>query len=153
MTPAVDAVRRAGIDHRLHDYANRTRHGYGAEAAQALGLNPAQVFKTLIAAHDRQLFTACVPVTGDLNLKALAQLAGYRRLRLAEQQVAERSTGYLRGGISPLGQKRVLPTFIDDTALGFERIYVSAGRRGLEIELAPADLMRLCNAVPGALAA
>jgi Cys-tRNA(Pro)/Cys-tRNA(Cys) deacylase len=148
MTPAVNAARKAGIAHMLHAY----RHdpgtaSYGLEAAEALGLAPACVFKTLVAATEgKGLWVAIVPVDRLLDLKALAAAAGAKRADMADPKAAERATGYVVGGISPLGQRRRLPTVVDESALGHATIYVSAGRRGLEIALAPADLVRLCAA-------
>jgi len=153
VTPAVDLVRRAGIRHRLIEYANDTDHGYGTEAASALGVPPDRVFKTLVARLDgRRLVVALVPVSRELDLKALAGLAGAKRAELAPAADAERATGYVVGGISPLGQRRRLPTYIDEAALASDAIYVSGGRRGLEIELAPGDLCAACAAVSGAIA-
>jgi Cys-tRNA(Pro)/Cys-tRNA(Cys) deacylase len=112
-----------------------------------LGIDPARVFKTLVASIDDRLVTAIVPVSGELDLKALAEAVGGRRATMAEVDVAERATGYFVGGISPIGQRRRMPTVLDGSADGFETIYVSAGRRGLQIELAPTDLVGLTGAV------
>lgn len=153
MTPAVRAAERAGIPFRVLTFEVPARDDYGRRAAAALGVAPARVFKTLVAALDgHRLAVALVPVTGELDLKALAGLAGARRAALAPAADAERATGYVVGGISPLGQRRRLPTFLDASALALERIYVSGGRRGLELELAPADLARLTGATVGPLA-
>lgn len=148
MTPAVDAARKAGIPFTLHEYRHDPRaRSYGLEAAEALGLDAARVFKTLVAvAEGKGLWVAIVPVGGLLDLKALATAAGAKRVAMAEAPAAERATGYVVGGISPLGQRRHLPTVVDASALDFPTVYVSAGRRGLEIELAPADLVRHCGA-------
>jgi Cys-tRNA(Pro)/Cys-tRNA(Cys) deacylase len=108
---------------------------------------PAEVFKTLVAEVDGALTVAVVPVTGDLDLKALAHAAGGKRATLADRAAAERSSGYVRGGISPLGQRKRLPTVVDDSATGLDRMYVSAGRRGLQVALAPDDLIRLTGAL------
>ena len=119
---------------------------FGMEAAQALGLDPAQVFKTLLADVDGRLTVAVVPVDRSLDLKALATAVGGKRAVMAEPAVAERATGYVVGGISPLGQRRALPTVVDASALRWPAVLVSAGRRGLDVELAPDDLVRLTGA-------
>jgi Cys-tRNA(Pro)/Cys-tRNA(Cys) deacylase len=119
---------------------------YGALVAEALGVAPERLFKTLIAEVDGALTVAVVPVTGDLDLKALAHAAGGKRAALADRAAAERSSGYVRGGISPLGQRKRLPTVVDDTAPALDTMYVSAGRRGLQVSLSPADLIRLTGA-------
>jgi Cys-tRNA(Pro)/Cys-tRNA(Cys) deacylase len=149
VTPAVNAARRAGIPFTLHEYRHDPRaESYGLEAAEALGLEVDRVFKTLVAAPEgRGLWIAVVPVAGLLDVKALAQAAGAKRATMADPKVAERATGYVVGGISPLGQRQRLSTVVDASALQFGTIFVSAGRRGLEIELAPGDLIRLCSAV------
>ena len=148
MTPAVKVLERDGADFALRDYEHDPRApAYGEEAARALGLDPDSVFKTLVARlDDGRLAVGIVPVSGQLDLKALARAAGARRATMAEPAEAERATGYVLGGISPLGQKKRLATFLDASAEAFERIHVSAGRRGLEIGLAPADLIRLSQA-------
>lgn len=142
------ALTRTGVSFRLlgydHDPASHdAARGYGAAAATALGLPADQVFKTLVAEVDGQLAVAVVPVTATLDLKALAAALGGKRAAMADPAAAERATGYVRGSISPLGQRRPLPTVVDESALGHALVYVSAGRRGLEIELAPGDLLRL----------
>jgi Cys-tRNA(Pro)/Cys-tRNA(Cys) deacylase len=149
VTPAVQAARRAGIPFTLHEYRHDPRApSYGLEAATALGVEPARVFKTLVAAPEAQgLWVAVVSVARLLDLKALAQAAGAKRAGMADPKAAERATGYVVGGISPLGQRQRLATVVDASALEFGTIFVSAGRRGLEIELAPGDLVTLCNAV------
>jgi Cys-tRNA(Pro)/Cys-tRNA(Cys) deacylase len=142
MTPAVVAAERAGIPFTLHEYEHDPRaESYGLEAAEKTGVDSARVFKTLVVAQDGALSVAIVPVAAQLDLRALG-----KRAALADKGAAERATGYVLGGISPLGQRRRLPTLLDESALQHETIYVSAGRRGLEIELAPADLVRLTNA-------
>jgi len=148
MTPAVKALERDGADFELHNYEHDPRaSAYGEEAARVLGLDPGSVFKTLVARlDDGRLAVGIVPVSGQLDLKALARTAGARRATMAEPAEAERATGYVLGGISPLGQKKRLATFLDASAKAFEQIHVSAGRRGLEIALAPADLIRLTQA-------
>jgi Cys-tRNA(Pro)/Cys-tRNA(Cys) deacylase len=148
MTPAVKALERDGASFKLLSYEHDPRApAYGEEAANALGLDPQTVFKTLVARlDDGRLAVGIVPVTGQLDLKALAKAAGARRASMAEAAEAERATGYVLGGISPLGQKKRLPTFLDASVADLERLHVSGGRRGLEIALAPADLLRLCQA-------
>lgn len=141
-TPAVAAAERAGIDFSLHDYAHDpAAESYGLEAAEQLGVDPARVFKTLVVSVDGGLEVACVPVASQLDLKALG-----KRTRLADRTLAERTTGYVTGGISPLGQRRRLPTHLDASARDHETIMVSAGRRGLQIELSPDDFVRLTEA-------
>jgi Cys-tRNA(Pro)/Cys-tRNA(Cys) deacylase len=147
MTPAVVAAQRAKISFDLHEYEHDPgAASYGLEAAEKLGVEPGRVFKTLLAKLDgRQLVVAIVPVERSLDLKALATALGGKRAAMADVGEAERATGYVAGGISPLGQRKRLPTVLDESALQHDRIHVSGGRRGLEIELAPADLVRLCG--------
>jgi Cys-tRNA(Pro)/Cys-tRNA(Cys) deacylase len=146
-TPATALLTRQKVTHRLHPYqVDPETPNYGAVVAQTLGINPRRVFKTLVTEVDGALTVAVVPVTGDIDLKALAAAAGGKRAGLAERDLAERTTGYVRGGISPLGQRKRLPTVIDASAQTFETVYVSAGRRGLQVELDPADLVRLTGA-------
>lgn len=144
-TPATVLLERAGIGYRLHSYDHDPRSdlSYGEEAARALGVGPERVFKTLVASVDGQLTVAVVPVAGSLDLKALAAAAGGKRAVMAEPAQVQRSTGYVLGGVSPLGQKKRLATVIDSSARRFEQIHVSGGRRGLEISLAPNDLAQL----------
>lgn len=153
MTPGIKAADRAGIQYQIHEYSHDPKaESYGTEAAEKLGLAPAQVFKTLVLALDSgELVVAVVPVTGMVNLKALARAAGAKKAAMAPAQAVSRSTGYVLGGVSPLGQKKPLRTFIHDSARDHERIYVSAGRRGLEIEVAPADLAALTGATFAAI--
>ena len=153
-TPAIVAAERAKVAFTVHEYAHDPRaESYGLEAAEALGIAPERVFKTLLAAVDGgQLVVAVVPVTAQLDLKALAAAAGGRKAEMAKPADAERATGYVVGGISPLGQRKRLPTFVDASAQGFPTIHVSAGRRGLEIELAAADLVALTGATVAPLA-
>lgn len=147
-TPATVAATRAGVEFALHSYDHDpAAASYGEEAARALGTEPGRVFKTLLAEVDGALTVAVVPVSGSLSLKALAAAVGGKRAAMAEPAAAERATGYVRGGISPLGQRRRLPTVLDATARNHPTVFVSAGRRGLEIELAPADLAALTGAV------
>src|SRR5262245_24416644 len=147
-TPATKALDAAKVAHALHTYAvDADTPNYGAEVAAALGVAPGRVFKTLVTEVDGALTVAIVPVTGDIDLKALAAAAGGKRATLADRAIAERTTGYVRGGISPLGQRKRLPTVLDSSAEDHDTVYVSAGRRGLQVELAPTDLMRLTDAV------
>jgi len=147
-TPATTALSAASIAYTVHDYAHDARAAsYGEEAAAALGIGADRVLKTLLADVDGTLTVAVVPVSGQLDLKALARAVGGRKASMAEPRAAERSTGYVVGGISPLGQRRPHPTVVDATALDHPTVFVSAGRRGLEVELAPADLVRLTAAV------
>lgn len=145
MTPAIDAAEKAGIDYRIHSYEHDpAADSFGLEAAEKLQLNPAQVFKTLVVRLDgKQLVTAILPVSCRLNLKRLAKAAGGKKAEMAPPADVMRSSGYVLGGVSPLGQKRALPTVIHQSGCDVARLYVSAGRRGLEIELSPDDLLRL----------
>ena len=137
----------AEVDFRLHPYDHDPRAASnGLEAAEALGVPAERVFKTLLAALDGHLVVGIVPVTGQLDLKALAKALGGSRAQIAPVADAERATGYVAGGISPFGQRRAHPTVVDDSAATFETVYVSAGRRGLDVELSPADLIRLTSA-------
>ena len=146
-TPALVALQRAGIEHVVHAYDHDpTVTNFGLEAARELGVDPSRVFKTLLADVDGRPVVAIVPVSGTLDLKALAAACGAKRARMLEPAVAERLTGYVVGGISPLGQRASLPTVIDGTALDFTTVYVSAGRRGLDVELETGDLIRLTAA-------
>ena len=130
-----------------HTYAHDPKHeSYGLEAAAALGLDPAAVFKTLVADVDGKLTVAIVPVEHQLDLKALAKAVKGKKAQMADVKHAERTTGYVAGGISPLGQRKALPTVIDESARQHPTIHVSGGRRGLEVELAPADLAALTRA-------
>lgn len=145
MTPAIDLLKKQRAEHRVHSYQHDPKAAsYGLEAAEKLGLEPARVFKTLLAATEKgELLVAVVPVAGSLDLKALASAAGVKKAEMADPQAAQRSTGYLLGGISPLGQKKRLRTFIDQSAGQWPSIYVSAGRRGLEVELSASVLAEL----------
>lgn len=147
MTPAITIAKRAKIIHTIHEYVHDPDcASYGLEAADKLGLDPARVFKTLVADIGGKLVVGIVPVTAKLDLKHLAKAAGAKKAAMADTGLVERTTGYVLGGVSPLGQKKRLPTFIDDSARTFATILVSAGRRGLEIELSPDDLARLTGA-------
>src|ERR1700754_4290484 len=152
-TPATVALKRAGLEARTHAYEHDPKaESYGLEAAEALGLDPARVFKTLVAQVDGKLTVAIVPVERQLDLKALAAAAHGKRAEMAKVADAERATGYVAGGISLLGQRKPLPTVIDASALEHATIHVSGGRRGLEIEVAPADLIRLTRATAAPIA-
>lgn len=146
-TRATERLTKLGVAHKVHAYAHNPSSGsYGAEAASALGVPPERVFKTLIASVDGKLTVAVVPVAGQLSLKALADAVGGKRAEMAQMTDAERATGYVAGGISPVAQRKLLPVVIDATALEHDTVFCSAGQRGLEIELAPADLVRATNA-------
>ena len=141
-TPAIAKAERAGIRFTLHEYAHAAAaESYGLEAAEKLGVDPARVFKTLVVSVDGALVVACVPAAAQLDLKAIG-----KRAELADKRRAEAATGYVSGGISPLGQRKRLPTHLDESALEQETVLVSAGRRGLQIELEPRELVRLTGA-------
>ena len=153
-TPAISVLARAKIRHVLHPYSHDPRStAFGDEVVAALGADPRQVFKTLVAQVDGVLTVAIVPVAAQLDLKALAAAVGGKKAAMAPVAQAERSSGYVVGGISPIGQRRPLRTVLDRTALDFPTILVSAGKRGLQVELDPADLMTGTAAVPAAIAA
>ncbi|GAA1950735.1 Cys-tRNA(Pro) deacylase [Agromyces allii] len=145
-TPATLALTRAGVAFRAHAYEHDPRAAaYGLEAAEKLGLDPERVFKTLLAVVDGSLAVAIVPVAMQLDLKAFAHAIGGKRAEMADPAVAERKTGYVVGGISPIGQKTSLPTVLDESAILCEAVYVSGGRRGLDLELAPDDLLAVTD--------
>ncbi|HYJ26793.1 MAG TPA: Cys-tRNA(Pro) deacylase [Nocardioides sp.] len=147
-TPATVALTAAGIAFEVRSYEHDSRAAsYGTEAAEALGVDPARVFKTLLASVDGKLAVGIVPVSGQLDLKALARALGGSKAVMAEVAAAERATGYVAGGISPIGQKRAHPTVLDASALGHDTILVSGGRRGFDLELAPRDLVAITAAV------
>ena len=151
-TPAITALAAAGVAYTVHTYNHDPGAAtYGLEAASALGIDSARVFKTLVASVDGRLVVAVVPVAGSLDLKALAGAVGGKRAELADAALAERATGYVLGGISPLGQRKVLPTVVDASALDYPSVFVSGGRRGLEVELDPAELVRLTGAASAAV--
>lgn len=153
-TPATAHLTRSKIAFTLHPYAHDPRAGaYGEEAAAALGVDPTRIFKTLIAVVDAKLACGVVPVASRLDLKALAAAVGGKRGGLADPAVAARATGYVVGGISPIGQKTRLPVVVDASAETFETVLVSAGRRGLQVELSPADLARAASATFAPIAA
>jgi Cys-tRNA(Pro)/Cys-tRNA(Cys) deacylase len=151
-TPATVALDRAGVPFTLHPYEHdASATHFGEEAAAALGVDPTRIFKTLLADVGHELVVAVVPVARQLDLKALAAVLGVKRATMAEPAAAVRSTGYVLGGISPFGQRTRLRTVVDDSALDHASVLVSAGKRGLQVELAPADLVRVTGAVSGAL--
>ena len=146
-TPATALLAKLGITHSVHTYEHDPRHGsYGLEASDALGVAPERVFKTLVAEVDGALTVGVVPVAGQLDLKALAAATGGEKAVMGGVATAGRATGYVAGGISPVGQRKRLPVVIDSSALAFPTVFCSGGRRGLEIELAPADLVRAVGA-------
>ncbi len=153
-TPAVKVLTSAGVAFTAHTFeaedrsraSSSPRVSFGSEAASALGVAESRVFKTLLADVDGSLWVAVVPVTGQLDLKALAAAAGGKKAAMADPAAAERSTGYVVGGISPLGQRKALPTVVDVSALDYETVFVSGGRRGLDLELPPQDLVQLTKA-------
>ncbi|MCZ2527615.1 Cys-tRNA(Pro) deacylase [Streptomyces sp. NPDC059506] len=152
-TPATVALTAAGVAFTVHTYEHDpAAASYGGEAAEAMGTDPARIFKTLVADVDGTLTVAVVPVSGSLDLKALASAVGGKRAAMADPAAAERTTGYVRGGISPLGQRKRLRTVVDATALEHGTVFVSAGRRGMEVELPPQDLVRLTGATTAPVA-
>jgi Cys-tRNA(Pro)/Cys-tRNA(Cys) deacylase len=152
-TRATDQLARLGVEHTVHRYPHDPRHpSYGQEASEALGVPPARVFKTLIADVDGRLTVAVVPVSGTLDLKALAAAVGGKKAAMAEPAAAERATGYVTGGITSLGLRKPLPVVVDASALGHDTVFCSAGQRGVEIELAPADLVAAASARVAAIA-
>ncbi|MBV9381461.1 MAG: Cys-tRNA(Pro) deacylase [Streptosporangiaceae bacterium] len=153
-TAATIALERARIPFTVHEYPHDPRRGsYGPEASEALGVPPERMFKTLVAEVDGSLAVGVVPVSSQLDLKALAVAAGGKRAKMAGVTAAERATGYVAGGISPLGHRRRLPVVVDSSALPHRTIFCSGGRRGLQIELAPAELIRAANATVAVIAA
>lgn len=151
-TPATTALVAAGILFVAHEYAHDPGNtNFGLEAADLLGLDPGQVFKTLMADVDGRLVVGIVPVSGKLDLKALAAAVGGKKAEMADPKLAERRTGYVLGGISPIGQKLAHPTVLDETAELYDTVFVSGGRRGFDIELAPADLVRATDAIVAAI--
>jgi Cys-tRNA(Pro)/Cys-tRNA(Cys) deacylase len=151
-TPATALLTKQKVTHQVHTYDHGAGQAYGPEAAERLGLAPERVFKTLVAEVDGTLTVGVVPVSTTLDLKALAGAVGGKRARMADVTAAERATGYVAGGISPLGQRKRLQTVIDASAEGWEMVFCSGGRRGLELELAPSDLVRLCGATVARIA-
>lgn len=156
MTPAINYLKKLGLAFQLHEYHHdpQSTEGYGMEAAHLLQQPPERVFKTLLVTLDhssRQLAVAILPVNAQLNLKAMAKACGAKKVEMAETGLAERITGYLVGGISPLGQKKRLPTVLDQSADSLDTLFVSAGKRGLEVELSPQDLLLACQGKTSAL--
>lgn len=147
MTPAINLAKKAGVPHQTHEYAHDPAHAsYGLEAAEKMGVAPERVFKTLVVILEtKELVVAVVPVSAMLNMKHVARAAGAKKAAMAPAIDVQRSSGYVLGGVSPLGQKKRLRTFIDASAQAFTTMFVSAGRRGLEIELSPGDLAILTS--------
>lgn len=145
MTPAVNALKKQKIPHQIHEYTHDvSSESYGLEAAEKLGIDPSRVFKTLVVSTDKdELLVAVIPVAEKLSMKQIAKVAAAKKVMMAEKTKVERSTGYVVGGVSPIGQKKRLKTYIDDSAQQLPTIFISAGRRGLEIELSPLDLMKV----------
>ncbi len=150
-TPALDILTAAGVAFTVHEYDHTASDHFGDETVAALGVTPERVFKTLIASITMsgkpELVVGIVPVSGQMDLKALAAAVGAKRADMADPAAAQRSSGYVVGGISPLGQRRRLRTVVDASAVTYETVLVSGGRRGLQVELAPADLVRLTDAI------
>ena len=148
MTPAVRALEAAGVTFTVHEYDHDPSvRAFGLEAADALGLDPDQVFKTLLVTADGEPAVAIVPVSAQLSLKAVGTALGRKRVEMCDPTVAQRVTGYVVGGISPFGQRKLLPTVIDETCVLYDTVYVSGGRRGLDVGVAPDDLVRVLDAV------
>jgi Cys-tRNA(Pro)/Cys-tRNA(Cys) deacylase len=154
VTPAINELERARVRYSIHEYdRGDDLHDFGLEAADKLGLDPDQVFKTLLVTIDGEPAVAVVPVSGKLALKSVGRALGGKRVEMCDPTVAERITGYVRGGISPFGQKKRLRTVIDEMATVFDTIYVSGGKRGLDIGVAPDDLVAVLDAVVADIAA
>ena len=152
-TPATVLLQRLGLAFTPHEYAHDpSAPSYGLEAAEVLGVEPGRVFKTLLATVDEKLTVAVIPVSSTLDLKALAAARGAKRAAMADPAEAERSTGYVVGGISPIGQRRALPTVVDDSAWSYDTVYVSGGRRGFDLELSPDAIMAATSAVAATIA-
>ncbi|NDY74527.1 Cys-tRNA(Pro) deacylase [Desulfobacter hydrogenophilus] len=147
MTPAINTAQKAKIDFKIHEYNHDPRaESYGQEAAEKLGVSPDQLFKTLVVSmNSKELSVAILPVSCQLNLKLFARAMGAKKAAMADKKLVEKTTGYILGGVSPIGQKKKLSTVVHDTAKNFKTIFVSAGKRGLDIELAPDDLVKLVN--------
>lgn len=154
MTPGINVVKKAKVPHKIHEYQHdASSESYGLEASEKLGAPQSQVFKTLVVNLDeKELAVGVVPVCSKLSMKLIAKAAGAKKAKMAEQGAVERATGYVLGGVSPLGQKKRLRTFVDVSAENQASIYVSAGRRGLEIELNPKYLIKLINGAFAAIA-
>jgi Cys-tRNA(Pro)/Cys-tRNA(Cys) deacylase len=154
MTPAIRELERHGIAYTSHEYDHGDDHrGFGLEAADKLGLDPDQVFKTLLVTADDAQAVAIVPVSCTVALKSVGRALGAKRVEMCDPAVAERVTGYVRGGISPFGQKKRLPTFVDEMVEAFDVVYVSGGKRGLDIGIAPRDLIAVLDATVANIAA
>jgi len=155
-TPAMVMLERSGIEFAVHafdhDLVDAEELGYGRAAAHALGVDESRVFKTLLAQSEKSAVVAIVPVSSQLSLKALAQVLGVKRCEMVSANDAQRITGYVVGGISPFGQKKKLLTVVDESAIDLSTIFVSGGRRGLDIEVAPTELIRVLDALSGAIA-
>jgi len=149
MTPGIKVAKQAKIAHKVHEYSHDpTSDSYGLEASTKLGVDQARVFKTLVVSLDsKELAVGIIPVSSMLSMKLIAKATGAKKAKMADQSDVERSTGYVLGGVSPLGQKKKLKTILDDSAKNHSTIFVSAGRRGLEIELDPVDLIKLANGI------
>ena len=145
MTPAINLLKKLKIPHKLYPYECEAHDDFGKHAATQLGLPQAQVFKTLLAHHDKQAVVAIVPSSGMWRLKELAKATGPKKVERVKRADAEKLTGYKVGGISPLAQKKLLPTVLDDSAMAFDEILVSGGKRGLSVGVAPEDMVRLMN--------
>ena len=148
MTPAINAAKKKNIAYKIHQYTHDPAHdSYGKEAAEKLGIEEERVYKTLVVQLDNgNLTVAVIPVSSMLSMKHIAKAAGAKKAAMADKELVEKTTGYVVGGVSPLGQKKRLSTVIDSSAENFPTVFVSAGRRGLEIELDPADLAALTSA-------
>jgi Cys-tRNA(Pro)/Cys-tRNA(Cys) deacylase len=154
VTPALVQLDAAGVPYTIHEYERgETLRDFGVEAAEKLGLDPDQVFKTLLVTADGTQAVAIVPVSGKVSLKSMGKALGAKKVDMCDPAVAERLTGYVVGGISPFGQKRRLPTVLDELATLFDKVYVSGGRRGLDIGVAPDDLIRVLDAQVADIAA
>jgi Cys-tRNA(Pro)/Cys-tRNA(Cys) deacylase len=151
-TPALAQAQRAGVEHRIHSYEHEDSAAFGAEAARKLGVEAGRVFKTLMVSGHGGYALAVVPVPSQLDLKRAASAMGWKTASMADPRDAERRSGYVLGGISPLGQKTAVPLLLDESAAAYETVMVSGGRRGLEIELAPSDLLQLTGGKYAALA-
>ncbi|MBA6252161.1 MULTISPECIES: Cys-tRNA(Pro) deacylase [unclassified Colwellia] len=147
MTPGINVAKKNKVSHKIHEYSHdETTESYGLEAAEKLGVIEQRIFKTLVVMlDDKTLAVGIIPVSAMLSMKLIAKAVGAKKANMADKSDVERSTGYVLGGVSPLGQKKALKTIVDASANHYASIYVSAGRRGLEIELSPADLIKLTN--------
>ncbi|MGB1198682.1 MAG: Cys-tRNA(Pro) deacylase [Thalassotalea sp.] len=147
MTPAIVLLEKQKIAHNIHQYHHdENAPSYGLEAAEKMAVEPERIFKTLVIEYDTKLAVTIIPVTEQLSLKLAAKALKVKKTHMAPAQKVEKSTGYVLGGVSPLGQKKRLATVIDNSAAAFQTIFISGGKRGLEIEIAATDLTKLCNA-------